>query len=117
MSQNYKNLFLLKNNLTFLNHGSFALVQILYLNLIRWQLKLENQPVAFLDQSRDFNQHMKNPRIQLAKELNVKANDLVGVVNATAGLNAVAQSISLKEGDEILTSDHEYGALEKHGNM
>ena len=114
MSQNYKNLFLLKNNLTFLNHGSFgACPNTVFKSYQDWQLKLENQPVAFLDQSRDFNQHMKNPRIQLAKELNVKANDLVGVVNATAGLNAVAQSISLKEGDEILTSDHEYGALEK----
>ena len=114
MNQDYKKLFLLKKNLTFLNHGSFgACPNSVFKSYQDWQLKLENQPVAFLDQARDFNKHMKNPRIQLAKELNVKPNDLVGVVNATAGLNAVAQSISLKEGDEILTSDHEYGALEK----
>ena len=66
MSQNYKNLFLLKNNLTFLNHGSFgACPNTVFKSYQDWQLKLENQPVAFLDQSRDFNQHMKNPRIQL----------------------------------------------------
>ena len=114
MSNNFKNLFLLEKNLTFLNHGSFgACPKSVFKSYHDWQLKLENQPVAFLDQSRDFNKHMKNPRTILAKELNVHPNDLVGVTNATAGLNAVAQSISLEKGDEILSSDHEYGALEK----
>ena len=114
MSNNFKNLFLLKKNLIFLNHGSFgACPKTVFKSYYDWQLKLENQPVAFLDQARDFNKHMKNPRTFLAKELKVKPNDLVGVINATAGLNAVAQSISLRKGDEILTSDHEYGALEK----
>ena len=114
MHNKYKKLFLLKKNLVFLNHGSFgACPKSVFKSYHNWQLKLENQPVAFLDQARDFNKHMKNPRTFLAKELKVKSNDLVGVTNATAGLNAVAQSILLKKGDEILISDHEYGALEK----
>lgn len=114
MHSRYKKLFLLKKDLIFLNHGSFgACPKSVFKSYHDWQLKLENQPVAFLDQARNFNNHMKRPRTFLAKELKVKANDLVGVTNATAGLNAVAQSLSLKKGDEILTSDHEYGALEK----
>ena len=114
MSNSFKNLFLLDKKLIFLNHGSFgACPKSVFKSYHEWQLKLENQPVAFLDQARDFNKHMKNPRTFLAKELGVKQNDLVGVTNATSGLNAVAQSISLKKDDEILTSDHEYGALEK----
>jgi isopenicillin-N epimerase len=114
MSNSFKNLFLLDKKLIFLNHGSFgACPKSVFKSYHEWQLKLENQPVAFLDQARDFNKHMKKPRTFLAKELGVKQNDLVGVTNATSGLNAVAQSISLKKDDEILTSDHEYGALEK----
>ncbi len=114
MHNKYKNLFLLKKDLVFLNHGSFgACPKSVFKSYHNWQLKLENQPVAFLDQDRNFNKLMKIPRTFLAKELKVKANDLVGVTNATAGLNAVAQSLLLKKGDEILISDHEYGALEK----
>ena len=117
MKENYKDLFLLKKNLIFLNHGSFgSCPKIVFKAYQDWQLKLEKQPVSFLDQSRDFISYMKNVRMSLSKELNVQSNDLVGVMNATAGLNAVAQSISLKEGDEILTSDHEYAALEKTWN-
>ena len=117
MKENYKDLFLLKKNLIFLNHGSFgSCPKIVFKAYQDWQLKLEKQPVAFLDQSRDFISYMKNVRMSLSKELNVQSNDLVGVMNATVGLNAVAQSISLKEGDEILTSDHEYAALEKTWN-
>ena len=117
MKENYKDLFLLKKNLIFLNHGSFgSCPKIVFKAYQDWQLKLEKQPVAFLDQSRDFISYMKNVRMSLSKELNVQSNDLVGVMNATVGLNAVAQCISLKEGDEILTSDHEYAALEKTWN-
>ena len=110
MKENYKDLFLLKKNLIFLNHGSFgSCPKIVFKAYQDWQLKLENQPVAFLDQSRDFIKHMKNVRLILSKELNVQANDLVGVMNATAGLNAVAQSISLKEDpyeeEHIISSD------------
>lgn len=117
MKENYKDLFLLKKNLIFLNNGSFdSCPKIVFKVYQDWQLKLEKQPVAFLDQSRDFISYMKNVRMSLSKELIVQSNDLVRVMNTTVGLNAVAQSISLKEGDEILTSDHEYVALEKTWN-
>jgi isopenicillin-N epimerase len=52
-------------------------------------------------------------RAALAAEVGAQADDLVGVMNATVGLNIVAQSLPLSSGDEILTTDHEYAALDK----
>jgi isopenicillin-N epimerase len=114
MNKNIKNLFLLKDGLVFLNHGSFgSCPKVVFDAYQNWQRKLEQQPVAFLDQSRNFLPNMKPVRHALAEELGAFPDDMVGVSNATEGLNIVAHSLRLKAGDEILTSDHEYGALEK----
>lgn len=114
MAKNLSDLFLLKENLVFLNHGSFgACPKPVFETYQNWQLKLEMQPVAFIDECRDFHTNMKPVREVLAAELGASPDDLVGVTNATEGLNIVAQSLKLEPGDEILTSDHEYGALEK----
>ena len=75
--------------------------------------KLENQPVKFLDQFRDFGPNMTNVREALSKKINCNVNNLVPVVNATTGLNAIIKSLHFKKGDEVIISNHEYGALEK----
>ena len=96
----------------FLNHGSFgACPKPVFQTYQDWQRTLEAQPVAFLDQTRGILDRMALVRRALAKELGADADDLVGVENATAGLNAVARSLDLGPGDEILTTDHEYNAL------
>jgi len=56
---------------------------------------------------------MRSARDSLAQFLGVDTDDLVYVPNATTGLNAVARSLPLKPGDEVLTTDHEYGALDR----
>ena len=105
--------FLLQPDLVFLNHGSFgACPRPVFENYQGWQLKLEQQPVAFLDQSRELFKHKESPRAALADRLGASAQDIVGVSNVTEGLNIIAQSLQLQPGDEILTSNHEYNALE-----
>ncbi|MGJ8584109.1 MAG: aminotransferase class V-fold PLP-dependent enzyme [Marinosulfonomonas sp.] len=107
-----KSQFMLKDGLVFLNHGSFgACPKPVFQAYQDWQRMLESQPVAFLDQERGILDRMALVRRALAKELGADADDLVGVENATAGLNAVARSLDLAPGDEILTTDHEYNAL------
>lgn len=96
----------------FLNHGSFgACPRPVFETYQRWQLELERQPVAFL--GRDLTERMRQPRIALSAFLGTEPDNIVGLVNATEGLNIVAQSLDLQPGDEILTTDHEYSALEK----
>ncbi len=114
MDKNLASLFLLDENVVFLNHGSYgACPKPVFESYQKWQLKLERQPVAFLDPDRGLSTWMHNARVALASELGTAADNLVGVMNATYGLNMVAQSLDLKPGDEILTTDHEYAALEK----
>ena len=111
---NLKNQFLLDNKVTFLNHGSFgACPKVIFNEYQSWQKKLENQPVKFLDQFRDFGPNMTNVRKALSKKINCNVNNLVPVVNATTGLNAIIKSLHFKKGDEVIISNHEYGALEK----
>ena len=106
--------FLLRDDVVFLNNGSFgACPRPIFEDYQFWQLELEKQPVEFMDQHRRSLKLIRNVREQLGAFVGSHPNNLVGVTNATTGLNIVARSLPLQEGDEILTTDHEYGALEK----
>lgn len=104
--------FLLNPEIIFLNHGSFgACPRPVFDEYQKWQLELERQPVEFL--GRRFDVLMRAAREPLAAYVNCDADDLVYVPNATTGLNIVARSLQLNAGDEIVTTDHEYGALDR----
>lgn len=106
--------FLLDPAVTFLNHGSYgACPRPVFEAYQAWQLRLERQPVAFLDPARGYWRWLAEARAALAAEVGADPADLAGVLNATVGLNIAAQSLPLRPGDEILTTDHEYAALDK----
>ena len=103
--------FLLDPNVVFLNHGSFgATPKPVFDAYQNWQLRLERQPVLFL--GRELDDLLKESRRMLGEYLNADADDLVYIPNATHGVNIIARSLDLKPGDEILTTDHEYGACD-----
>ena len=107
-----KDLFLLDPTITFLNHGSFgATPRAVFEKYQWWQRELERQPVEFL--GRRFSDLMRDARSSLAAYVHANADDLVYVPNATTALNIVARSLRLNPGEEILTTDHEYGALDR----
>jgi isopenicillin-N epimerase len=55
---------------------------------------------------------MDAARARLAAYVGADPGDLVFVPNASTGINMAARSLRLEPGDEVLTSDHEYGALD-----
>ena len=107
-----KKQFLLDPNVVFLNHGSFgATPKPVFREYQRWQRDLEKQPVEFL--GRRFTQLMADSRAALGKYLGTQADNLVYTQNVTVSLNIVARSLELGPGDEVLSTDHEYGAIDR----
>jgi len=104
--------FLLDPHVIYLNHGSFgATPRPVFESYQRWQRELERQPIEFF--SRRANQLMDQSRASLASYLGTVSSNLAFVTNATTGLNVIARSLKLSQGDEVLATDHEYGALDR----
>ncbi len=107
-----RDLFLLDPTVIFLNHGSFGACPASVFDVYQqWQRELERQPVAFL--GRRAAALLDAAGARLAAYVNTAPDNLIFVVNATAGMNMVARSLALQPGDEILSTDHEYGAVNK----
>jgi isopenicillin-N epimerase len=104
--------FLIRPEVTFLNHGSYgACPRPVFERYQARQLELERQPVEFM--GRRLRGLLADARAALAAYLGVDADEVVYHPNVTTALNVVARSLPLESGDEILTADHEYGALER----
>jgi isopenicillin-N epimerase len=109
---NLRPLYLLDPDIAFLNHGSYgACPRPVFEAYQRFQHELEQQPVAFL--GRRASGLLAEARSALAGMLGVGGNDVVFFPNPSTALNMVARSLSLEPGDEILSTDHEYGALDR----
>jgi isopenicillin-N epimerase len=104
--------FMIRPGVTFLNHGSYgACPRPVFEAYQEWQRELELQPVEFLGRRR--GQLLAEARAALAAYLDADADEVVYFPNVTHALNVVARSLPLGPGDEILTTDHEYGALDR----
>lgn len=110
-----KSLFLLNPEITYLNFGSFgACPKPTFDDYQNWQRLLESEPVQFIA----FNGagYIQTSRQALASYINCNADDIVYVTNPTYAINIIAKSLKLNEGDEILSTNLEYGALDRTWN-
>ncbi len=112
MTDSLKSHFLLDPRVVFLNHGSFgACPRPVFETYQRWQRELERQPVEFL--ARRAEGLMAEARTRLAGTLGCQADEVVYFPNPTTAINMVVRSLELGPGDEILATDHEYGAMDR----
>ena len=115
MNNNLKSQFLLRDDITFLNFGSFgACVKPVFEQYQAFQLELEQEPVQFI--TVNGIEYLKKSRKALANYLSCDDNDLVFVTNPSYAVNIIAKSFNLKAGDEILATNLEYGACDKTWN-
>jgi len=106
------NHYLLYPDIVFLNHGSFGAVpRPVFETYQHWQRELEANPVIFI--GRRVPDLLAESRQKLGAFINAAANDLTFVPNVTYALNIVARSLDLQPGDVVLTTDHEYGAIDR----
>lgn len=111
-----KSQFLLDPEITFLNHGSFgACPRSIFENYQYWQLELEKEPVQFIQKKSAG--YLKTAKESLAKYIGCSSNDFFFTPNPTVAVNTILRSLELKAGDEILSTNHEYGAMDRIWNF
>jgi isopenicillin-N epimerase len=99
----------LDRTVTFLNHGSFGACPIPVLEKQNeYRLRMEEEPVRF--QVRELEELIWESKNALANFIHAKAEDLVFISNATTGVNTILNSLQFEAGDELLTTNHCYGA-------
>jgi isopenicillin-N epimerase len=111
--ENIADLFLLRKDITFLNFGSFGATPAPIFDAYqKWQRVLEAEPVQYI--VFDGPGYLQTSREALAKYIGVAdKDDLVFVTNPSFAVNMVAKNFPLQPGDQILTTDIEYGACDR----
>ena len=111
-----KDWFLLDSDITFLNHGSYgACPKPVFKEYQDWQQKLENQPVQFMT-NRVYSA-LEKSRESMSQFVGCDEDELVFFQNPTTAVTNVIYNLDLKPGDEVLMSNHEYGALVRAWEM
>ena len=110
MTNSIRDDFFLRRDWRLLNNGSFgACPRPVFEVYQRWQAEFEEHPGGFMGR---WGRLMDEARTPLAVYLHTESSRLAFVTNATMGVNVVTHSLRswLQPGDEVLTTNHEYGA-------
>lgn len=115
MQNPFKQYFLLNPEITYLGFGSFgSCAKPIFEDYQKWQRELEFEPVQFI--TVNGYEYLKRSREALGKYIHCHPDDVVYTMNPSYAINTIAKSMGLQNGDEILTTNLEYGALDKTWN-
>jgi len=110
--QDLSSYFLIQKDITYLNFGAFgACVRPVFERYQQYQFELETEPAQFMTVNGP--KYLEASRKALGGYINCHHDDVVYVMNPSYAVNIVAKSLQLKPGDEILTTNIEYGACDK----
>ncbi|WBC14524.1 aminotransferase class V-fold PLP-dependent enzyme [Micromonospora sp. WMMA1998] len=103
-------LFSLDPSVSHLNHGAFGAVPIpVQRAQQRLRDEMESNPLRFFTQG--LVDRIAHARRHLATFLGADPDGTTLVSNVTTGAAVVLQSLALRPGDEVVTTDHGYGAV------
>ncbi len=96
-------------SIVFLNHGSFgACPPSVLATQSQLRAQLEAEPVRFF--VRELEPMLDDVREIVAALVGAEAQDVAFVPNATFAVNSVLASIDFEPGDQVVVTDHGYGA-------
>ena len=94
----------------FLNHGSFgATPRRVLARQTEIRCEMERQPLRFFNDK--IIPGLREAAEDLGELVGARGEDIAFVDNATTGANAVLRSFPLESGDEVLITNHSYGAV------
>jgi isopenicillin-N epimerase len=112
---NIRDQFLFNPDIHYLNHGSFgACPKPVFEDYQKWQLALERDPVQFM--TRTGREALNRSKAALSKFIGCHQDDIVMVTNPSYAGGIIIKGLKLEPGDEILTTNQEYGAMDKAWN-
>jgi len=110
IAEPYSQHWSLLQDVTYLNHGSFGpSPKVVQSARQEWSQLLEREPMDFF--VRQMEGLLEQAADRLGRFIGAAGDNLIFVDNATAAMNIVAASIELKPNDQVLFTDHEYGAV------
>ena len=108
----FARLWTIDPQVVYLNHGSFgACPKVILEKHQEYGQMLEKEPVRFM--MKNLEVLMDNSRKKVASFIHANQEDIVFVQNATTGVNTVFRSLNFRQGDEILYTNHIYGACKQ----
>ncbi len=105
-------LWLLRHGVTYLNHGSFGATPIMVQqrqSAIARQC--QHEPMDWL--VRNFEKQWLDARLRLSAWIGAPIQSVAFCENATVGMNTVADGFPLAPDDEVVLTNHEYGAVKR----
>jgi isopenicillin-N epimerase len=96
--------------LTYLNHGGYGYVPRAVLEAkARYFAEISANPMGVF--CHELEDRLLPVRDRVADLVGANRSDIVLVENATYGVNVVSTSLRINPGDEVLLTEHEYGAV------